>query len=107
MAIRLMPNSVNRFLAPALMVLLLPVCASAAGPKSWNAGLARVAITPEESVWMAGFAARSRPSEGVCEELYAKALALQDSTGQRSVLLTTDLVGIPGSVAKIVAERAQ
>lgn len=56
---------------------------------------------------MAGYAARRGPSQGVAQEIYAKALALEDATGQRSVLVTTDLLGFTAALAKQVAERAQ
>lgn len=62
--------------------------------RSWKAGVARVVITPEESMWMAGYGARDHPSEGKLQDLYAKALALEDSSGRRLVLVTTDLVGL-------------
>ena len=48
---------------------------------TWKAGVARVAITPSESMWMAGFAARRVPSSGVETELFAKALVVEDSSG--------------------------
>ena len=44
-------------------------------PASWKAGAAKVVITPKESLWMAGYAARNKPSEGTAQDLYAKALA--------------------------------
>jgi hypothetical protein len=78
-----------------------------APPAPWKAGLAKVAITPQKSLWMAGFGARKKPSEGVLQELYAKALALQDQSGQRGVLLTSDFVGFPAEVAKSIAEQVQ
>jgi neutral ceramidase len=56
---------------------------------------------------MAGYSGRNRPSEGVYEELYAKALALEDFSGRRVVLVTTDLVGITAPVAKNIADRAE
>ncbi|MDQ3347915.1 MAG: hypothetical protein M3545_08100, partial [Acidobacteriota bacterium] len=31
----------------------------------WRAGVATVDITPDRSLWMAGFAARRQPSQGV------------------------------------------
>ena len=57
----------------------------------WKAGVASVIITPEESMWMAGFAARTRPSEGKLHELWAKALVFEDAAGKKAVLITTDL----------------
>ena len=38
-------------------------------------------ITPPTPFWMSGYAARTHPSEGVEQELWAKALALRDARG--------------------------
>jgi neutral ceramidase len=93
-------------------VLLLTVClgASAKGAsRTWKAGIATVVITPEQSMWMAGYAARTKPSEGKVHDLYAKALALEDAEGTRLVILTADLIGFPREfrdrMEKQVAER--
>ncbi len=88
-----------------LLGALLPSALLAS--ESWKAGLARVPITPRRGLWMAGYAARRGPSQGVAQEIYAKALALEDATGQRSVLVTTDLLGFTAALAKQVAERAK
>jgi len=68
--------------------------ASAAG--GWKAGTAKVVVTPEEPVWMAGYASRNHPSEGVLVDIWAKALAIEDENGNRGVLVTTDLIGFRG-----------
>ncbi|HUT95849.1 MAG TPA: neutral/alkaline non-lysosomal ceramidase N-terminal domain-containing protein [Thermoguttaceae bacterium] len=60
----------------------------------WKAGVASVVITPEKPMWMAGYAARDKPSEGKVHDLYAKALALEDPQGTRLVIVTLDLVGV-------------
>ena len=50
----------------------------------WRAGVASVAITPQELTWMAGYAARTKPAEGKGHDLYAKALALEiERAGRR------------------------
>lgn len=59
----------------------------------WKAGTARVVITPKRPVWMAGYAAREKPAEGTLHDLWAKALSLEDGHGNRSLLITTDLIG--------------
>src|SRR5215472_17969089 len=78
---------------------------SAAEPKAgdWKAGVAVQIITPDQSMWMAGYGARNKPSEGKLTELYVKALALEDPHGGRFVLLTSDLVGIPRELSEAVA----
>ena len=63
----------------------------------WKAGLAKVCITPQSPVWMSGYAARTKPSEGVLQDLYARALALEDRSGERAVLITADLIGLSAS----------
>ncbi|HZV04016.1 MAG TPA: neutral/alkaline non-lysosomal ceramidase N-terminal domain-containing protein [Gemmataceae bacterium] len=73
----------------------------------WKAGVAVRVITPEQSMWMAGYGNRNKPSEGKLTDLYVKALALEDPHGGRLVLLTSDLVGIPRSLAEPVAEEVR
>lgn len=75
--------------------------------QEWKAGLARAIITPQKSLWMAGYASRKNPSEGTVQELYAKALALEDHSGRRAVLVTSDLLGFPASVSHNIAERVE
>ncbi|MDD4108599.1 MAG: neutral/alkaline non-lysosomal ceramidase N-terminal domain-containing protein [Prolixibacteraceae bacterium] len=63
----------------------------------WKAGTAKAVITPQEPVWMAGYASRNHPSEGVLVDIWAKALALEDDEGNRAVLITTDVIGMRGA----------
>ncbi|HEY7155294.1 MAG TPA: neutral/alkaline non-lysosomal ceramidase N-terminal domain-containing protein, partial [Gemmataceae bacterium] len=101
-----------RILATSL-ILAIALSASAslpaAEPKSgdWKAGVAVQVITPDQSMWMAGYGARNKPSEGKLTELYVKALALEDPHGGRFVLLTSDLVGIPRSLSEPVAAEVR
>lgn len=60
----------------------------------WKAGVASVVITPEGSMWMAGYAARDKPSEGKVHDLYAKAIAFEDNEGAQLVIVTLDLISI-------------
>ncbi len=61
---------------------------------TWRAGVAAMEITPEEPMWLSGYASRDRPSEGTLSPLWAKALALEDPTGRPLLLVTMDLIGI-------------
>ncbi|MCS7044992.1 MAG: neutral/alkaline non-lysosomal ceramidase N-terminal domain-containing protein [Gemmataceae bacterium] len=65
-----------------------------ASPPLWHAGVAKVNITPDKPLWMAGYSSRTKPAEGKETDLWAKALVLEDSEGRRGVLITLDLVGI-------------
>jgi hypothetical protein len=66
-----------------------------------------VIVTPKKNLFMAGYAARKGPAEGKVQELFAKALALEDEKGGRIVMVTTDLIGIPQSLRHAVAARAE
>jgi hypothetical protein len=78
-----------------LVVILVPVDVRAGEGEGWRAGAARVVITPREPVWLAGYAARSGPSEGVLTDLHARALALTDAAGKRLVIVTLEIIEIP------------
>jgi neutral ceramidase len=73
--------------------------------RGWKAGLASIIITPEEPVWMAGYAIRDRPPEGILHDLWAKALALEDAQGNLVVLVTTDLLGFPQNISNRIRDQ--
>lgn len=74
---------------------------------TWKAGVAKVNITPESYMWMAGYAARTRPAESKTTDLWAKALALEDPAGKRTVLVTLDLVGIDRDLSLQLCDKLQ
>jgi len=61
---------------------------------TWRIGTARTVITPNKPTWMAGYASRTSPSEGKLHDLWAKALLLEDARGNRSLLITMDIVAV-------------
>ena len=94
--------------AVAGTVLTLPaVGGSACSNRTWKAGVAAVDITPESSLWMAGFARRTQPSQGVALPLHAKALALQCERHPPAVLVTADLLGLTARITNSVAAAVQ
>lgn len=94
------------FIQLAALSLGVPAGAGAAqAPMTWRAGAAAVVITPESSMWMAGFGSRTKPSEGIVQNLNAKALALADAQGGRFVFVTLDLVGVTRSMRKSLENR--
>lgn len=92
-------------------ILILAIAAAnvhaAEEPVMWKAGVATVSITPGEPMWMAGYASRTKPSDGVISELHAKALAIEDQNGARSVIVTTDLISIPRPLRQQVAKAIE
>src|SRR5437667_10915454 len=89
---------------PALTLGAIVSTLSAAA--DYKAGIARVLITPEKSMYLSGYANRTHASEGKIHDLWAKALAIEDRTGGRVVILSTDLAGLPRGITDEVAGRA-
>jgi neutral ceramidase len=71
----------------------------------WKIGLAEVKITPDQPLLLSGYANRKTPFDKIVGDIYAKAMALEDSTGHRAVLVTADVLGFSGAVADPVCER--
>ena len=82
-----------------------PLARGAGDGTTWKAGAAAVKITPRKPVVMSGYAARTKPFERVEQDLYAKALALDDGDGHRAVLVTMDLIGLSSTIAEPVCKR--
>ncbi|CAN5291303.1 neutral/alkaline non-lysosomal ceramidase N-terminal domain-containing protein [soil metagenome] len=71
----------------------------------WKAGVAKEIITPEEPMWMAGYSARDHTSENIMHDLWVKALALEDASGNKSLIITADLLGWPKTMADRIRDR--
>jgi len=76
------------------------------GP-GWRAGVASAKITPERRLHMAGYAGRKEPAEGTEQDIFAKALALEDQEGNRVVFVTLDLIGVLEELRTSVAGQVQ
>ena len=69
---------------------------------AWKVGAAAVAITPQEPMWLAGWAARRQPANGKAMDLFAKAVAFEDASGERVIVVAADLIAIPPELAEAV-----
>src|SRR5205823_8996957 len=67
--------------------------------EGFRAGTASQMITPDEPLWLAGYAARTEPAKGKISDLYASALAIDDSQGGRIVIASVDLIAVPKMIA--------
>lgn len=97
----------NRMIIPACYVLaigLAGVVGAARAEDAWKAGVARAVITPEKAVWLAGYGSKRVP-DGKLHDIWMKALALEDPTGRRVVLITSDFQGVPREMSDRVFAR--
>jgi Neutral/alkaline non-lysosomal ceramidase, N-terminal len=88
-----------------LSALFATLLAGLAFAEGFKAGTASKVITPTEPLWMAGYASRNKPCETKRHDLWVKALAIEDAAGNRCVLMTSDLCGIPRSLSEAVCDQ--
>lgn len=69
-----------------------------------RAGAARIEITPPVGVDLTGFIARTNPSIGVRDPLYARALVLNDGTRHVAVVVA-DIIGLPDKSVHDIRRR--
>jgi len=71
-------------------------------------GSAKVNITPPVGVWLSGYGARDKPSDGIIDDLYAKALVLTDGTASVAII-SVDLLWVPlqmtNEIRRLVEEK--
>jgi hypothetical protein len=72
----------------------------------WQVGVAKADISPFESVPLAGYGGKTRMSKEIIHPIWLKAVAIKDSKGETSVLVTADLVGLSNKMVTIIANSA-
>ena len=87
----------------ALLICALFLTSSLMAAPSWQAGSARIKLTPEQFMWMSGCGGRTVPADGKLTDIWAKALVLRDAKGKDAVLITADLIGIGAESTKWIA----
>jgi hypothetical protein len=90
-----------------LLTLWIAFSAAAMARGDWKAGVGKVNITPQKYLWMSGYASRKQPAEGKLQDLWAKALVLEDGQGQRGVLVSLDLIGMGRPLSQAVCKALQ
>lgn len=71
-----------------------------------DVGIARIDITPDGPIRLAGYGIRMKTeSQGVIHRLSAKALAFGNDAQGPSILITVDLLGIPGHITTKLAHQ--
>ena len=87
-------------------IILASMLFSSPALAQWQAGVAKADITPTESVPLAGYGGKTRMSQEIVHPIWLKAMALQDETGQISVMVTADLVGLSDKMVGIITANA-
>src|SRR3954464_5674188 len=97
----------HRGLMIALVLTLVLGSIGNAAEKQWQAGVAKVNITPELPIWLSGYGGRNRPANSKHDDLWAKCLVIEDAAGHRAALVTMDLVGMPRDISQVVCKQIE
>lgn len=92
---------------PFTLAFVFFVVTANAQTREWKAAAAKTVITPQEPMYLAGFAGREVPAESTAMDLFAKSLAIQDSKGTRFVMVTLDLVEVTHQLSEAVAKQVK
>jgi len=82
-------------------ILLCDLVSCSAAHAALSGGCAKVNITPPVGVWLSGYASRDKPSDDIFDDLYAKALVLDNGTNAVAII-SVDLLWIPPQITKEV-----
>src|SRR5438132_4817394 len=87
-----------------LSTLLLPISTLCQQP-SYSVGVAKVNITPGYPIRLSGYGDRRTVSEGVAQQIWAKALAIGSDQEKPVIWITVDNCGLSGEICNEVAGR--
>ena len=88
-----------------LFPLLLALSIVEAFAGRFEVGISQVDITPDEPIFLSGYAARTNVSEGVAQPIYTKAIAINQEGGEPALILTVDNCGLSKSIRDAVISR--
>src|SRR6266568_2033339 len=89
---------------PGFLVALTTTAAiGGSAGQQFRAGVGSISITPNQPAWLAGYAGRDHPASPEGGGIRARALALDDGSGGRALLLSVELLGLPRVLTELVA----
>jgi len=100
-----MQLSINKY-SIGLFVVLTIYCSSVFAAEI-NIGIAKTVITPKGPIYLTGYANREKPATGVIHDLWAKAIVFEETNGNKTVIVTTDLLGLSHDISTAVAKKVQ
>jgi hypothetical protein len=86
-----------------LIILLLALFSQVNA--GFRAGVARKVITPDTAVYLSGYAARTKPSEGILHDIWAKALVIGEDDNISIIIVTIDIIGLSHELSEEISNR--
>lgn len=100
--------SLYRSLYGLTIFLTLIQSTSGLAATQWEAGLAKIDVTPKEPVRMSGYGNRDHASDGVDTPLYVRAVCLRSVDSDKPlILLSIDNIGLAGAHSRDLASAIE
>jgi neutral ceramidase len=87
-------------------IILLTCVLGSSAKGQLKGGTAKVDITPPVGAWLSGYGSRDKPSEGILDPLYAKALVLDDGKSKIAIV-SADLLWVPLEMTNDIRQKVQ
>ncbi len=90
-------------------IIIIVMCmAGSIATADIRVGVGRADITPDKApVWLTGYAARTTPSTGMIHRIWIKALVFEESSENRAVIITADVLGLTREITAVVSEAIE
>ena len=72
-----------------------------------RAAMAKIEVTPDRNLDLAGFRMREQPMTGVLDPLFVRVLAVEDDEGRRAAIAVADSLAAPEAVVETIRAQAQ
>lgn len=90
-----------------ILLTLLMISQQASFAAFVKVGAGRVVITPDLPFHLTGYAGRDTPAVTKVHDLWAKALVIEESSTNRIVIVTTDVLGLTPAISDAAAQRLE
>ncbi|WP_432403956.1 neutral/alkaline non-lysosomal ceramidase N-terminal domain-containing protein [Wukongibacter sp. M2B1] len=70
-------------------------------------GFSKHNITPQVPIYLAGYAERREPAQGINDPLYAKSIILEDDNGEKIALIFLDILYVTKAQVDIIRNRVE
>ena len=82
-------------------------CRDVLAENHWRAGLAKLDITPQQSVRLSGYGSRTQPTSVVATPLHTRCLAIQDHSKATHLLIAIETIGLPSEMTREITQRIE
>ena len=90
-----------------LFVLITPFVYSQTTASNWQAGAAKIDITPKEAMRLSGYGNRIKPTAEMDDPLFARAMAIKHEDQSPLIIVSIDAIGLSATLTDRICSQVQ